>query len=106
LKNMTAGLGLSGDFHYAVPSDGFTLGQYVLAHGVGGSPVAPAIRYHEGNQLSLRPGEIIEVSLDPSTARPAATINSLIDQLRQRRLRALTLGALMRGAARSHSPSA
>jgi len=98
LKRSARRLGFSGHFLYAVPHDGFTFGQYVLAYTAGGTPVSGAVRYTAtgGRRGGLRAGEVVEVSLPSGSSSPTGAVASVISQCRHRGLRVVRVSDLVR----------
>lgn len=90
-------LGLSGHFLYAVPPDGFTLGQYLLAHTAGGTPVSGAFRYTgaAGRPSALRAGDLVEVTLPPDAASATQTLTSIAEHIRHRGLQPVRISDLL-----------
>ena len=65
------------NFLYEPDSD-FSIGQYLLAHAAGGSPVRGAAQVNPGDQVGdLRRGEIVEMSANPGSPAWASTLDSL-----------------------------
>jgi hypothetical protein len=80
LLHTAAALGVGHKFFYE-PDGDFTLGQYLLAHTAGGSPVRGSVRARPGDQLGpLHAGEIVQ--LEGVTSDPGWT--STLDSLRRR----------------------
>ena len=98
LKRSARHLGFSGHFLYAVPHDGFTFGQYVLAYTAGGTPVSGAVRYTAtgGRRGGLRAGEVVEVSLPSGSSSPTGAVASVISQCRHHGLRVVMVSDLVR----------
>jgi hypothetical protein len=63
LHRSASRLGLPRRFFYAVPHDGFTMGQYLLAYAAGERPVSGAVRYGGAGPLHCGDaGDIVEIS--------------------------------------------
>jgi UDP-glucose 4-epimerase len=101
LRGTAKKLGISGNFFYAVPPEGFTLGQYVLGHTAGATPVGAAVRFTlDTKATALRAGQVIELALDGNSDQTTALLDQLVSDLRERGLGASPVGTLVRG--RSH----
>jgi UDP-N-acetylglucosamine:LPS N-acetylglucosamine transferase len=89
-------LGFGSHFLYA--SHGPSIGQWIMAHGAGGRLVGGAVLLDDRDDSlgSLRPGEVIEVSV-PGGER--AWMAPLVKELRNEHLTAVPVGRLMRDAA-------
>jgi hypothetical protein len=106
LRRSASRLGLSGHFLYAVPHDGFTMGQYLLAYAAGARPVSGAIRYGAGGSLTgLRAGDVVEVSLRPGDASWTRALASVVARCRRAGLQPVAVSALMAGRS-SHARGA
>src|SRR4051794_34183153 len=96
LGKTARGLGLHGHYYYAAPGKGFTLGQDLLGHSAGATPVSGAVKVATGHTLGkLERGDLVEATVgeDP-TWRP--WLGSMIAQLRARGLRATSAADLIR----------
>ena len=96
LKHQAQRLGLSKHFMFASSSRGLTIGKYLLAHSAGGKPIAGAVQWSGGTLPDLRPGEVVEVQLSPSTRATARQIESVVDQSRRQGLGVVSVGDLLR----------
>jgi nucleoside-diphosphate-sugar epimerase/UDP-N-acetylglucosamine:LPS N-acetylglucosamine transferase len=95
LKRAATGLGLSRHFFYAVPGKGFTLGQYVLGHVDGATPVTGAARFTaSGRPARLQRGEIVELVAGSSWRDWQTALDSLASELHETRLAAVPLTVL------------
>jgi hypothetical protein len=97
LHHLVATMGYSRHFLYA--SRGPSIGQWLLAHGAGGRPVAGAVRLDPGDSVgTLRAGEVVELSV-----ANASQLDPLLTKLRQaldaEHLTAVPVGRLMHDAA-------
>ncbi len=86
LTGMASRFGYSGQFLFAPPEDGFTLGEYLLAHTAGAVPVAGAVKYTGGALGRVAPGQLVEARLSDDGVRPAPALRSLVLQLENRGL--------------------
>jgi hypothetical protein len=98
LRRMTHALGYGHHFFYT--SRGFSIGQYLFAHGAGGRPIAGAVQLDGGDTIGqLHAGEVVELSV-----RNDQGLVPLLIALRQRLsaegLHAVPVGELMRDASR------
>ncbi len=96
LSRMARDLGLPHHFLYVVPSQGFTLGQYVLGQLSGAQAIGAQVRFPDphGVQL-LRAGEVVELIV----ARPAdlaTEIPALVAALGQARVGAIPVSSLIK----------
>jgi UDP-N-acetylglucosamine:LPS N-acetylglucosamine transferase len=96
LHRLTGAIGSSHHFLYA--TRGPSLGQWLLAHGAGGRPVAGAVRLQSGRAIGhLHAGEVVELSVANQ-----GDLNPLLTELRTeldaQHLRAVPVGKLMRDA--------
>jgi UDP-glucose 4-epimerase len=99
LRETASALGLDGHFLYAVPSKGFSLGEYALAHSLGASPVAPAVRLGGGSSAKAPSrGDIVELD-----AASPPRIEAAVAGLRRAGLRTVPVGDLL--AARPETPN-
>ncbi|HEY6399034.1 MAG TPA: NAD-dependent epimerase/dehydratase family protein [Solirubrobacteraceae bacterium] len=91
--------GLRRHHHFLYVSNGPSLGQWLFAHGAGGSLVAGAVKLggHHTAPGVLHPGELIEVTVTrPGDVRRLA--NQLAARLSADQLTAVPVGRLMRDA--------
>ena len=97
LHDVLHAMGFGHRFLYA--SNGPSVGQWWLAHGAGGHLVAGAIHMEDGDATPgpLHPGEVIELTLAPTTD-VQLLVQRLHDQLLADHLSAVSLGRLMRDA--------
>jgi hypothetical protein len=89
-------LGISGHVYYAVPGKGFTLGQDLLGHTAGASPVAGATKVGPGTPIdSVDRGDLLEVSV---SAGPGwrEWVDAVCRQVRGRGLSAVSAARLLR----------
>jgi UDP-glucose 4-epimerase len=100
LHDILSEMGFGRHFLYA--SSGPSVGQWWLAHRAGGHLIAGAVRLYDGNDPlgHLRPGEVIELSVTPGMdVQPL--LQKLSGDLASARLRAVSVGRLLRDADRS-----
>jgi hypothetical protein len=95
LKQTASRFGLGDHFLFAPPEDGFTFGEYILAHTAGAVPVAGAVRYSGGSLGSVAPGQVVEARLTDSPG-PGRALRSLVLQLRHRGLHPVSVERLWR----------
>jgi hypothetical protein len=94
LGKTAKGLGLTGHYYYAAPVSGFTLGQDLLGHTAGATPVSGAVRLKTGGQIGkLDRGDFVELSIDGTAWRP--WLNSVLAQMRARGLHAVSATVLV-----------
>src|SRR5450755_2608545 len=96
LRRLTNSMGVSRHFLYV--TRGPSLGQWLIAHGAGGRPIAGAVRLeHDDTVGRLRAGEVVELSV-----ANLSDLNPLMTQLRSElsaeHLHAVPVGKLMRDA--------
>jgi hypothetical protein len=96
LHHLLRELGFGRHFLYA--SHGPSVGQWLIAHGAGGRLVGGAVLLDDrGDSLgSLRPGEVVEVSV--GGAQMPAALGALVRTLRAEHLIAVPVGRLMQDA--------
>jgi UDP-glucose 4-epimerase len=95
-------LGISGHVYYAVPSTGFTLGQDLLGHTAGGTPVAGAAKIGPGSPMgSVDRGDLVEVAV-PAGPGWREWIDAVCAQVRARGLSAVSAAQLLRSGPASH----
>jgi UDP-glucose 4-epimerase len=95
LSHAAVALGLGRNFLYEPDSD-FSIGQYLLAHAAGGSPVRGAAQVASGDQVGdLHPGEILEMSADPASPAWPSTLDSLDRRLARGGLTGVTVSELV-----------
>jgi hypothetical protein len=84
--------------HFFYTSRGFSIGQYLFAHGAGGRPIAGAVRI-DGNEAigALHAGEVIELNVKNEQSLLPMLI-ALHHRLREEGLHAVPVGQLMRDA--------
>ncbi len=85
--------------HFLYCSSGPNVGQWWMAHGAGGRLVAGAVKLSDADDSvgALRPGEVVELTVDKSAAlRPLLAKLEL--ELRDQHLSGVSLGRLMRDA--------
>jgi UDP-glucose 4-epimerase len=96
LGKTARGLGIHGHFYYVAPGKGFTLGQDLLGHSAGATPVSGAVKLSAGNTLGkLERGDLVEVTVGEGTSWQP-WLESLIEQMRGRGLRAESAADLVR----------
>ena len=104
LSQEARALRLKGGFYYLAPA-GFTLADYVAARSVGGHPVAGAVRFGTGQPLApdddLRPGAIVVVTIDSSSASAVVTVDRLAALLQYLGLRPVPLSSLVSSTRRT-----
>ena len=98
LRRLVHALGYGHHFFYA--SRGFSIGQYLFAHGAGGRPIAGAVKLDASDAIGpLHAGEVVELTVrDEQSLLPL--LIALHDRLRQEGLHAVPVGELMRDAGR------
>ena len=96
LRRLLHALGFGHHFFYT--SRGYSVGQYLFAHGAGGRPIAGAVKLAGDESIGpLHAGEVIELSV-PNAAKLYPMLLELHARLRQDGLRAVPVGELMRDA--------
>ncbi len=88
--------------HFLYASSGPSIGQWLVAHGAGGSLVQGAVRLQDGDDSigALRAGEVIEFNVaNASTLQPM--LGKLLSGLREEHLAAVSIGRLIRDADKS-----
>jgi nucleoside-diphosphate-sugar epimerase/UDP-N-acetylglucosamine:LPS N-acetylglucosamine transferase len=98
LNQLASNFGYRGKFLFAPPQDGFTLGEYLLAHAAGAVPVAGAVKYGGGSLGSVAPGQVVEAQLSDDGAAPERALRSLVLQLQERGLRPVSINRLWTGS--------
>jgi hypothetical protein len=95
-------VGATGHHHFLYASSGPSVGQWWLAHGVGGRLVAGAVRLGgaRDHAVALRPGEVVEVRVDGSSD-PISLVARLADELAAGHLRAVPVARLVRDSGAS-----
>jgi UDP-glucose 4-epimerase len=96
LDQTAARFGLGDNFLFAPPEDGFTLGEYLLAHASGATAVAGAVRYSGGSLGRVAPGQLVEARLADGLADPGRALRSLVLQLGDRGLHPVSVERLWR----------
>jgi UDP-glucose 4-epimerase len=88
--------------HFLYASSSPSIGQYLLAHGVGGRFVGGAVRLHDRDDSvgALHPGEVVEVTTS-NRSDVLALLTKLRAQLSEDHLGAVPVGRLMRDSAAS-----
>jgi UDP-glucose 4-epimerase len=96
LRRLTNSMGVNRHFLYV--TRGPSIGQWLIAHGAGGRPIAGAVRLeHDDTVGRLRAGEVVELSVaNLSDLNPLIT--QLRSELRAAHLHAVPVGKLMRDA--------
>ena len=95
LLRTASSLGVGDRFFYE-PDGDFTLGQYVLAHYAGGSPVRGGVRVNPGDRVGpLHAGQIVQLEAVPAGARWTATLDSLRSRLARGGLTGVTVPQLV-----------
>jgi hypothetical protein len=96
LRRLTNSMGVSRHFLYV--TRGPSIGQWLIAHGAGGRPIAGAVRLeHDDTVGRLRAGEVVELSVaNLSDLSPLMT--QLRSELSVEHLHAVPVGKLMRDA--------
>jgi nucleoside-diphosphate-sugar epimerase/UDP-N-acetylglucosamine:LPS N-acetylglucosamine transferase len=106
LKHAASALGLPSHGMYAMPRDGFTLGQYALAHMAGGSPVTGAVKLSAGHQpRQLASGQVVRLSLGSDQRQWDAVISSLAGDLKSAGLHGVAVSELLRERAHQRRDS-
>jgi UDP-glucose 4-epimerase len=96
LRRAAKKLGIKGHIYYAAPGDGFTLGQDLLGHTAGASPVAGEQKVGPGTPVgSIERGDLLEMTVT-DTPGWRAWVRTVPRQLRARGLTAVTVGDLLR----------
>jgi hypothetical protein len=91
-------LGYGHHFFYA--SRGFSIGQYLFAHGAGGRPIAGAVQLKgDGTVGTLHAGEVVQISVRNEQSL-VPLLFALHHRLREEGLHAVPVAELMRDAAR------
>jgi UDP-glucose 4-epimerase len=88
--------------HFLYVSSGPSLGQWIMAHGAGGKPVAGAVRLQDADDPLgfLHPGEVVEVTVaNANGIQPL--VDKLLSSLRHEHLAAVSVGRLMHDAERT-----
>ena len=89
---------LGFEHHFFYTSGGYSLGQWLIAHGAGGQPIAGAVKVSGGAPIGqLHAGEVVELSVNDTQSLVAMLI-ALHDRLHQEGLHAVPVGELMRDA--------
>jgi UDP-glucose 4-epimerase len=95
-------LGISGHVYYAVPGSGFTLGQDLLGHTAGASPVAGAVKVGPGTPIgSVDRGDLLEVTV-PGGDGWREWVDAVCNQVRIRGLTAVPASTLLRTGPAEH----
>jgi hypothetical protein len=94
LKTAAAELGTANPLLYVVPSEDFTLGQYLLGHTIGATPVSPAVRLSASDSDSLHAGDVVQLTID-GQADAQQAIATLVTQLRAAGLGAVPVRTLV-----------
>jgi UDP-glucose 4-epimerase len=95
LIHAAATLGLGKRFLYE-PGGDFTLGQDLLGHYAGGSPVRGEVKANPGDMIGpLSAGEIVELEADPGAAGWTSTLDSLRRSLARGGLSGVTVSQLV-----------
>ena len=95
LSHAAAALALGRNFLYE-PDHDFSIGQYLLAHAAGGSPVRGAAQVNPGDQVGdLHRGEIVEMSANPASPAWPSTLDSLGRRLARGGLTGVTVSELV-----------
>jgi nucleoside-diphosphate-sugar epimerase/UDP-N-acetylglucosamine:LPS N-acetylglucosamine transferase len=95
LSHAAVALGLGRNFLYE-PDNDFSIGQYLLAHAAGGSPVRGATQVDPGDQVgNVRRGEIVEMSSNIGSPAWASTLDSLDRRLASGGLRGVPVSELV-----------
>jgi hypothetical protein len=94
LTHMASRFGFSGQFLFAPPEDGFTFGEYLLAHTAGAVPVAGTVKYSGGSLGRVAPGQLVEARLSDEGGGAGPALRSLVLQLEHRGLRPVSVNRL------------
>jgi UDP-glucose 4-epimerase len=88
--------------HFLYASSGPSVGQWLIAHGAGGSLVQGAVRLQDADDSigQLRPGEVVEFSV-PNASAIEPMLGKLLSGLREDHLAAVPIGRLMHDADRA-----
>ncbi|MGB2952095.1 MAG: hypothetical protein WBB74_01740 [Gaiellaceae bacterium] len=106
LRREARQLRLSRRFLY-LPRDGFSLGEYLAALDVGGTPIVGSLRLDAGESLDegVDAGDVVVVSVGVSASAASETITKVLSVLGRSGLRAVSLSEL-RGSPASTRPTA
>jgi hypothetical protein len=96
LQQAALRFGLPAQFLFAPPQDGFTFGEYLLAHTAGATPVAGAVRYGGGRLAMVAPGQVVEARLGGAGTRAGPALGALVKQLHHRGLHPVPVQRLWR----------
>jgi UDP-glucose 4-epimerase len=88
---------LGFEHHFLYTSRGYSLGQWFIAHGDGGQPIAAAVKLTGTRIGQLHAGEVVEITVN-NTQALVETLIALHDRLRQDHLHAVSVRELMRDA--------
>ena len=84
--------------HFFYTSQGYSLGQWLFAHGAGGRPIAGAVKLDGDEPIGpLHAGEVIELAV-PNASTLSPMLFALHDRLQQAGLHAVPVGQLMHDA--------
>jgi len=98
LHRLMHALGYEHHFFYA--SRGFSIGQYLFAHGAGGRPIAGAVKLDADDAIgALHAGEVVELTVRNEQSLMPLLV-ALHQRLREEGLHAVPVGELMRDAGR------
>ena len=106
LRRSARSLHLDSRFRYLAPPSGLALGEYLLVRADGGLPVVGAVRLRSGQAIaqgSLRPGEVIVLTLDASPVRTGWTLGRVLDEVEADGLSANSLSGVLADASRRPS---
>jgi UDP-glucose 4-epimerase len=96
LHNAADDMDISGHIYYAAPGEGFTLGQDLLGHTAGASPVAGAVKVGPGTPMGdIERGDLLEVSVRDAPGW-RIWVRAVCRQLRDRGLSAVSAARLLR----------
>jgi hypothetical protein len=84
--------------HFLYTSRGFSIGQYLIAHGAGGRPIAGAVELNADDAIGkLHAGEVVELSVH-NEASLLPLLIALHRRLHDEGLHAVPVAELMRDA--------
>jgi UDP-glucose 4-epimerase len=96
LHGAAENMDISGHIYYAAPSTGFTLGQDLLGHTAGASPVAGAVKVGPGTPVSkIARGDLLEVTVSDAPGW-RIWVRAVCRQVRDRGLSAVSASSLLR----------
>ncbi|HEX8855557.1 MAG TPA: hypothetical protein VF752_08135, partial [Thermoleophilaceae bacterium] len=94
LRQVATAVGYGKHYRY-VSGDGFSLGEYVLAHSAGGLPVGPAVTITGPATQKLAAGQLVQVRLAGPQSTWAPTLDALASDCQAARLHTLSARQLL-----------